>query len=169
MAWKRLTTEDLQLKLAKDELEKLATASVDDGRISAVLQDQLDVVSDAFRGSWRSKGYTVDVRDHYTAPEYEEFVLNYARYSIFARFPMAEDYALSKPREKQYEEAAALLKDPYIGVSKPDYSDDPVLSGMAMSDGDAAISMPWMKFPAQPFDTGFWQVYPYWRADGAWK
>lgn len=43
---------------------------------------------------------------------------------------MTEDYALSEPREKQYEEAAELLKDPYIGVSRPDYSDDPELSGV---------------------------------------
>ena len=43
---------------------------------------------------------------------------------------MTGDYALDENRKKQYEEAAALLKDPYIGVSKPDYSDDPELSSM---------------------------------------
>ena len=79
---------------------------------------------------------------------------------------MTEDFALSEPREKQYEEAAELLKDPYIGVSKPDYSDDPELSSTTQHDHDAAISIPWMKFPAQPFDTGFWQVYPYYRWNG---
>ena len=43
---------------------------------------------------------------------------------------MTESYSLSEPRKIQYEEAAELLKDPYIGVSKPDYSDDPELSSM---------------------------------------
>ena len=61
---------------------------------------------------------------------------------------MTESYSLSEPRKIQYEEAAALLKDPYIGVSTPDYSDDPELSATTLSSNDAAISMPWMKFPA---------------------
>lgn len=72
---------------------------------------------------------------------------------------MTEDYALSEPREKQYEEAAALLKDPYIAAGKPDYSSDPDLSSLNVTKPDAAISMPWMKFPTMPFDNGFWQVY----------
>lgn len=103
------------------------------------------------------------MRDHYVAPEYKQFVLNYARYEIWTRFPMTESYSLSEPRQKQYEEAAELLKDPYIGVSKPDYSDDPELSGDTALNmtTDSAVTMPWMKFPAQPFDTGFWQPYAY--------
>lgn len=74
---------------------------------------------------------------------------------------MADDYALSKPREKQYEEAAELLKNPYIGVSKPDYSDDPELSGdtSLTATQDAAITMPWQKFPATPGDLGFCEVW----------
>lgn len=39
MAWKRLTTDDLELVLAEDELQKLATCSIDDSRLSTVLQD----------------------------------------------------------------------------------------------------------------------------------
>lgn len=109
----------------------------------------------------QSNGYTVDVRDHYIAPEYRQFVLNYARWQIFTRFPMTEGYALTDPRKVQYEEAAALLKNPYIGVSKPDYSDDPELSGdtslTALS--DSAVTVPWMRFPAEPYETGFPQVY----------
>lgn len=168
MAWKRLTIDDLRLVLAEDEVQKLDERSLDPG-VSDVIQQQLDAVADAFRGAWAAKGYTVDVRDHYVAPEYRQFVLNYARWQIWTRFPMTEDYALSEPREKQYEEAAALLKDPYIGVQRPDYSDDPQLSAQQLDQADRAISMPWMKFPAEPFDTGFWQVYPYWRAGGLWK
>lgn len=165
MAWSRLTAKDLELKLAEDELEKLATCSIDDSRVSTILQDQLDIVSDAYRGAWQTKGYTIDVRDHYTAPEYKEFILNYARYSIFTRFPMAENYALSEPRKKQYEEAAAMLKNPYLGTSKPDYSDDPELSGdtSLTSTQDAAISMPWQRFPAEPFQEGFYKVWPWTR------
>lgn len=165
MAWKQLTIDDLRLVLAEDEIEKLNQRSVVDEKFEEIIQEQLNTVADAYRGAWQSKGYTIDVRDHYVAPEYIQFVLNYARWQIWTRFPMTEDYALSEPRKKQYEEAAELLKDPYIGVSKPDYSDDPSLSSVTQHEHDAAISMPWMKFPAQPFDTGFWQVYPYYR----WK
>ena len=121
------------------------------------------MVADSFRGAWMAKGYNVDVRDHYIAPEYRNSVLNYARYQIFTRFPMAENYALSEPRKKQYEEAYDLLKNPYIGVSKPDYSDDPELSGRTdlTATHDAAITVPWQKFPSLPFDNGFWDVYPF--------
>ena len=58
-----------------------------------------------------------------------------------------------------------MLKDPFIGVERPDYSDDPELSGNTdlSSTSDSAVTMPWQKFPAVPFDTGFAQVYPYWR------
>lgn len=164
--WKRLTIDDLRLALSEDEVEKLSSRSLDNN-LSSIIQDQLDTVADAFRGSWAAKGYTIDVRDHYVAPEYKQFVLNYARWQIWTRFPMTEDYSLSDPRKKQYEEASSLLKDPYIGVSKPDYSSDPELSSTALSSSDAAISIPWMKFPAQPFDTGFWQVYPYYNWTGS--
>lgn len=160
MSWKRLTVDDLRLTLSEDEIDKLSTRSLDTN-LSGVIQDQLDTVADAFRGSWSAKGYTLDVRDHYVAPEYKQFVLNYARWQIWTRFPMTEDYALSEPRQKQYEEAAAMLKDPYIATGKPDYSDDPSLSSLTAKTSDSAISMPWMKFPAMPFDNGFWQVYAY--------
>ena len=165
MAWKRLTADDLELVLAEDELQKLQSCSIDDSRISTVLQDQLDAVADAFRGAMQSNGYTVDVRDHYMAPEYRQFVLNYARWQIFTRFPMTEGYALTDPRKIQYEEAAELLKNPYIGVSKPAYSDDPELSGdtSLTATQDAAITMPWQKFPATPGDLGFGGV---WCRDG---
>ena len=158
MSWKQLTIDDLRLVLAEDEVDKLNEVSLDPS-LSTVIQDQLDMVSDAYRGSWRSKGYTIDVRDHYVAPEYRNAVLNYARFQIFTRFPMTPSFALDENRKKQYEEATELLKNPYIGVSKPDYSDDPELSSMAQHDHDAAISMPWLKFPTMPFDTGFYKPY----------
>lgn len=163
MAWKRLTIEDLRLTLAEDEVEKLNERSLAP-ELSGVVQRQLDVVADAFRGAWQAKGYAVDVRDHYVAPEYVQFVLNYARWQIWTRFPGTESFALTEPREKQYEEAAELLKNPYIATGKPDYSDDPELSSdpeLTATQDDAAITMPWMKFPAMPYDTGFWQPYAY--------
>lgn len=165
MAWSRLTINDLRLVLAEDEVQKLNQYSLDDPLFETVIQSQLDLVADAFRGAWQSKGYLLDVRDHYVAPEYRQFVLNYARWQIWTRFPMTENYALSEPRKAQYEEAAELLKNPYVGVSKPDYSDDPQLSGdTSLSNvNDGAITMPWQKFPAMPFDIGFAQVWPFWR------
>lgn len=168
MSWERLTIDDLRLVLAEDEIEKLNERSLADDKLSVVLQEQLDLVSDAFRGAWQSRGYTLDVRDHYVAPEYKQFVLNYARWQIWTRFPMTENFALSEPRKKQYEEAVELLKNPYIGVSKPDYSDDPELSGdtRLSNVNDGAITMPWLKLPPSPFDTGFAKVYPYWEFDG---
>ena len=160
MSWKQLTIDDLRLVLSEDEVDKLNEVSLDPS-LSTVIQDQLDMVSDAYRGSWRSKGYTIDVRDHYVAPEYRNAVLNYARFQIFTRFPMTQSFALDENRKKQYEEAAELLKNPYIGVSKPDYSDDPELSGDTKlnRNTDSAISMPWLKFPTMPFDTGFYKPY----------
>lgn len=156
--WLQPTIEHLQLVLAQDELDKLSSCSVVP---EDVLQQQLDAVSDTFRSAFVSKGYTVDVRDHYIDAGYLIPMLNYARYQIFTRFPMTENYALSEPRKKQYEEAAELLKNPYLGTSKPDYSDDPELSGdtslTAMS--DSAVTVPWMRFPAEPYETGFPQVY----------
>lgn len=165
MAWTRLTIDDLRLVLAEDEVSKLNERSLTDPLFQQVVQEQLDLVADAFRGAWRSKGYTVDVRDHYVAPEYRVFVLNYARWQIWTRFPGTEGFALTEPRQKQYDEAAELLKNPYVGVSKPDYSDDPELSGdTSLSvNGDGAITMPWLKFPPEIFDTGFIQTVPFWR------
>lgn len=165
MSWKRLTPDDLRLVLAQDELDKLSSCSLGAEELGQILQDQLDMVSDAYRGAFASKGYDVDVRDHYTPASYRNFVLNYARFQIFTRFPMTGDYALDENRKKQWEEAQGLLKDPFIGTERPDYSDDPELSGRTdlSSRGDGAITMPWQKFPAVPFDEGFCQVWPTWR------
>lgn len=164
MAWNHLTPDDLKLVLAEDELQKLSTCSLADDKLSVVLQEQLDMVADAYRGAFTSKGYTIDVRDHYVPSSYKNFILNYARFEIFTRFPMTDSYALDENRKKQWEEAQKMLKDPFLGVEKPDYSDDPELSGNALlTVSDSAITLPWLKIPAVPFDTGFAQVYPYAR------
>lgn len=144
MSWKKLTSEDLKLVLAQDEINKLEECSVD---IDDVLQKQLDIVADLFRGAWKSKGYTIDIRDNYIAPEYIVPILNYARWQIWTRFPATETISLSENRKVGYEEAVELLKNPYIGVSKPDYSDDPELSGNTELNKiqDSAISMPYLR------------------------
>lgn len=80
MAWKQLTIDDLRLVLAEDEIEKLNERSLADDKFLVVIQQQLDAVADAYRGSWSSKGYTVDVRDHYIDQGYLIPVLNYARF-----------------------------------------------------------------------------------------
>jgi hypothetical protein len=75
--WKKLTIEDLKLVLSKDEVEKLESKSTD---IQERIQKQLDIIANLYRGAWQSKGYTLDVRDCYVAPEYITPILNYARY-----------------------------------------------------------------------------------------
>ena len=56
MSWKRLDYDDMRLYLAKDELEKLQTASID-ADLSAIVNDTLDLVAESFRGAWLAKGY----------------------------------------------------------------------------------------------------------------
>lgn len=52
MAWKRLGIDDLRLVLSEDEVDKLNQRSLSDDKLSVVIQEQLDVVADAFRGAW---------------------------------------------------------------------------------------------------------------------
>lgn len=157
MSWRRLTKDDLRLVLAEDEIEKLEQASLDLPNLSAVIQQQLDACSDTFRAAFIAKGYTLDVRDHYIDEGYVIPALDYARYQIFTRFPMAESYALSKPREELYKAAQELLKNPYLGTSTPDYSDDPELSG-DVDDSlakDPSITIPWLRLPPLEGECGF--------------
>lgn len=155
MAWKRLDIDDLRLVLAEDEIDKLNTRSVDP-KFSQIVQDQLDLAADAFRGAWSAKGYSIDIRPHYIAPEYRQFVLDYARYQIFTRFPMAEDFALSKPREELWKIAVAMLKDPYLATSAPDYEDDPEAAEEAAKQaGDSSVAMPWLRMPGEVGEYGF--------------
>ena len=118
MAWKQLTYDDMRLYLAKDELERLQTASVD-ADLSSVVNDTLDLVADTYRGAWLAKGYDIDSRDHYICTTYAPFVLAYARWTLWNRFPDAGAYALTETRKDEWQLAAGLLKNPYIGVEKP--------------------------------------------------
>lgn len=140
--WKRLIVDDLKKILSDDEIEKLeeiSTTSPD------VAQEVLDLIADSWRGAWRAKGYEVDVRDHYVAPEYIYYILVHARYAIWTRFPNSPAYALDEARKGEYEKALEMLKNPYLGTSKPDYSDDPEIAPKPTQ--DAAIAMPYLRFP----------------------
>lgn len=152
--WTRLNIDDLRLVLAEDEVQKLDNLSKTTD-ISAMINDQLDMVADMYRGALAAKGFNIDVRAHYISPEYRNIVLNYARWQIWTRFPMTENYALSKPRENLFLEAQDYLKDPKIGPSIPDYSDDPELSGNTdlTSYSDGSLSLPYLKFNS--WDSGF--------------
>ena len=152
MAWKRLTIDDLKLVLAQSEVDQLEERSVE---IADIINKQLDIVVDMFRGAWSAKGYKIDVRPHYVAPEYIIPVLNYARWQIWTRFPATENISLAENRKAGYDEAVELLKNPYIQVSKPDYSNDPVLSADTELNKieDGAISLPYLKIDS-PF-SGF--------------
>lgn len=141
MSWKKLTIDDLRLVLAEDEVQKLDERSAE---LSERINKQLEIVSNLFRGAWKAKGYKIDVRDYYVAPEYFTPILNYARYQIWTTFPSSEEYALSEPRTKLYEAAAELLKDPYIKPSDPYDPDDP--DNPNENDvRDSAISMPYLR------------------------
>ena len=158
MAWKQATVQDLKLVLSKDEIEKLDEVSSD---LSARIQGQLDAVADQFRAAFTSKGYNLDVREHYIDDGYLVPMLNYARWQIWTTFPMTEAYALSEPREKLFEQAVELLKNPYLGTSEPDYSDDPELSGTTgyHLSADPAITIPWLRVVPQWGKFGFPETY----------
>ena len=149
--WKRLKIEDLKKILSDDETEKLeeiSTTSPD------VIQDVLDLVADSWRGAWQAKGYQVDVRDHYVAPEYIYFILVNARYAIWTRFPNSPAYALDEARKAEYDKALELLKSPYIGVSKPDYSNDPTIDPEKLKTTDSAIGVQFQRFGSYAFFSG---------------
>ena len=143
MAWKHLTIDDLKLVLAQDEVSKLEERSVE---ITDVINKQLDIVADMFRGAWSSKGYKLDIREHYVAPEYIVPILNYARWQIWTRFPATETISLSENRKAGYDEAVKLLENPYIGTSDPYDPTDPDNPNENDKIKDSAISMPYLRF-----------------------
>lgn len=160
--WKQLTYDDMRLYLAKDELEKLQTASIDTD-LSAVVNDTLDLVAEAFRGAWIAKGYWIDDREHYTCSPYWPFILAYARWTLWNRFPSAQAYALTETRKDEWKIAAELLKNPYIGVPGPDPVDPPVDPEDELVK-DPAITIPWLRLPPLVGECGFPAVY--WRTHG---
>ena len=120
MAWKQLTTDDLKQILSEDEINTLNTVSVDSKRTD-IVQNAINLVADMFRGAFIAKGYAVDVRDNYVPSGYVLPVLQYARYVAWTRFPSSPDIALDEARKEDVKRLEALLKNPYIGVEKPEW------------------------------------------------
>ena len=92
--------------------------------IDDIIQQQIDCVADSYRAAFSSKGYAMDVRPHYLPNAYRIYALCIARYYICTRFPNSLNIFLDEPRKELYSQAVELLKNPYIGVPSPDYSDD---------------------------------------------
>lgn len=99
--WKKLDINDLRTILSEDELDKLRTLSLD-AEIDNIVNDGLNLISDTWRGALGAKGYTLDIRAHYTPPEYRYWILTHARYAIWTRFPNTPGIALDKAREAEY-------------------------------------------------------------------
>ena len=152
--WMHLDIDDLRRALSEDELERLGQLSLDEGMLDRVLQETLDSGADAFRAAWKAKGYPVDPRPHWIDSGYAEFVLAFARWNLWCRFPMADNYALSEPRKLQYEKALELLKDPWLATDEVPWG-DPGLSayaGLSAATG-SSIKIPWQ---ATPLDIRWW-------------
>ena len=156
--WIKLTSDDLKMVLAQDEIDKLDSMSLSPEKIDLIIQETLDNVSNAFRGSWISKGYEVDIRDCYIDKAYKIYVLNLARIQIWSRFPNSKEIAIDEIREKMYDEAKELLKDPYIGVSKPDYSNTELSAEFIDKESDMAITIPFQRITST-VSYGFPQAY----------
>lgn len=156
--WIKLTTNDLKMVLAQDEIDKLSTMSLSPEKIDLIIQQTLDDVANTFRGSWNSKGYEIDIRDCYIDKAYKVYVLNYARVLIWSRFPNSKEIAIDEIRQKMYDEAVELLKDPYIGVSKPDYSNTELSSDFIDDKADMAITIPFQRITST-VSYGFPQAY----------
>ena len=129
--------------------------------IDDIIQQQIDCVADSYRAAFSSKGYVMDIRPHYLPNAYRLYALCIARYYICTRFPSSLNIFLDEPRKELYTQAMELLKDPYIGVPEPDYSDDPELSGRTdlTSISDASLTLPYQRFWTKPQNYGF--INPY--------
>ena len=102
-----------------------------------------------FRGAFIAKCYAVDVRDNYVPSGYVLPVLQYARYVAWTRFPNSPSIALDEARKEDVKRLEALLKNPYIGVEKPEWehsSDNPEVTG---SSSTGSISLPFLRFDEQ--------------------
>ena len=149
--WSQLTIEDMKLYLSQDELDSLNTYSVN---VDEVVNKELDVIADMFRGAFISKSYEIDVREHYIPSSYKHFVCVYARWSLWTRFPMSPSVALDDARKAEYELVKGLLKDAYIGVDKPSWehsSNNPDNTGKIQG---GSIKIPFLRFDQSLYDWG---------------
>lgn len=145
MSWIHLDINDLRQALAEDEIQKLDTLSLTDSSISAMLSAQLDTVADTFRGVLKGKGFKVDVRDHYIAPEYKLFVLSLAREWCWSRFPMSPTIAIDDVRKELFSLAHEQLKNPTVGASDPDWEYDPENPANQTKPSFGSVVLPYLR------------------------
>ena len=149
--WTQLTITDLQIILSQDEVDALNTLSLDPSK-TRVVQDMIDMASDLYRGAFISKSYEIDTREHYTPSNYRHFILVYARWAIWTRFPMSPSIALDDARKAEYELACDMLKDPMLGVEKPEWEhsskniDNPDNQGQVSG---GSIKLPFLRFDSE--------------------
>lgn len=154
--WRRLDEGDLRTALSKEELAKLdSVEAITPTAVGAptIAQQALDDASDAFRGAFIAKGYTIDSREHYTPGSYKPFILAFARWTLWNRFPNADSFALSESRKLMLDKAFDLLKTPYIGVDTVDPSGGGGSGGGGSEGGQtgaASIMVPWQRIPDDP-------------------
>ena len=141
----------MKLYLSQDELDSLNTYSTN---VDEVVNKELDVIADMFRGAFISKSYEIDTRQHYIPSSYKHFVCVYARWSLWTRFPMSPSVALDDARKAEYELVKDLLKDAYIGVDKPEWehsSSNPENTGKIQG---GSIKLPFLRFDQSLYDWG---------------
>lgn len=148
--WKALDISDLRLILSEDETRQLNTYSVDES-ITAVINDTINMVSDAWRGALSAKGYTLDSREHYTPGSYAYYILVHCRWAVWTRFPNSKTIALDDARKQEYEKALELLKDPILDVD-PVTPEGQAGDENATGTGAGSIRVPWNRIP-QWYDT----------------
>ena len=152
--WTQLTITDLQIILSQDEIDALNTLSLDPSK-THVVQDMIDMASDLYRGAFISKSYEIDTREHYTPSNYRHFILVYARWAIWTRFPMSPSIALDDARKAEYELACDMLKDPMLGVDKPDWehsNKNPENPDNAGQQQGGSIGIPFLRMDASLYD-----------------
>lgn len=148
--WKALDISDLRLILSEDETRQLNTYSVDES-MTAVINDTMNMVSDAWRGALSAKGYALDAREHYTPGSYAYYILVHCRWAVWTRFPNSKTIALDDARKQEYEKALELLKDPILDVD-PVTPEGQAGDENATGTGAGSIRVPWNRIP-QWYDT----------------
>ena len=152
--WKELTIDDLQVILSQDEVDALNTLSSDPSK-TPVVQDMIDMAADIFRGPFISKSFEIDTREHYIPSNYAHFVLVYARYSMWTRFPMSPAIALDDARKDEYEFIRDMIKNPTIGVDKPDWehsNKNPENPDNAGQQQGGSIGIPFLRMDESLYD-----------------
>jgi hypothetical protein len=144
MNWKLLTIDDLKTILSEDEANTLNTFSIDEQN-TTIVNDCINMIADMWRGALAAKGYAVDMRPHYVPVEYIYWILVHCRYAVWTRFPMSPSIALDEARKAEYEAALEILKEPYIGPSKPDPENDPTNPANGGSNM-GMITLPFLRF-----------------------